>query len=69
MFAAGAVAEHLAVAVFAEEPAQLLGPHLLVPAFDDGAFVHANANGNAAVFARIDDGFDLQQEYCVYAGE
>ena len=47
------------MAVVAEHPAELLGPLLLVLALDDGALVHADADGQALGLAGLDDLPDL----------
>ena len=45
--------------VIGENAAEFLEAFLLVLAFDDRAFIHAHANGDALVLAGVDDFFDL----------
>ena len=49
----------MTVFVIAKELPEFLHSGLLVFALNDGALVHADANGDARVFARIDDAVDL----------
>ena len=51
--------EQVAVLGVGEEAAEFLEAFLLVVAFDDGAFVDANADGDATFFAGVDDFFDM----------
>ncbi len=51
--------EEVAMLVVGEDAAEFLEAFLFVFAFDDGAFVDADADGDAAFLAGIDDFFDL----------
>ena len=51
--------EEVAVLVIAEDAAEFFEAFLFVFAFDDGAFVDADADGEGAFFAGVDDFFDL----------
>ncbi len=51
--------EEVAVLVVGEDAAEFLEAFLFVFAFDDGAFVDADADGDVACLAGVDDFFDL----------
>ena len=51
--------QEVAVLVVGEDAAEFLHAFLFVFAFDDGAFVDADADGDFAVLAGLDDSFDL----------